>query len=382
MPRRPATARPTDEEIRAVIELLASAERPVILAGAGVLRARTSTELIRFAELLQVPIIAAWRRADVVSNDHPLYLGMAGLRCRRRRSGARLDAADALRRHRLAAQRADDVRLHDAARRACRWAHVDLVPGRLDRLDSADPRRVVADAKAFLKAANERLARPGRPRRGTRRDAPGRQPRGSRGLGGGLDRRRRAVGRAGRPSRAGSIATLRRVLPDDAHPDDRRRQLRELGRAAASGSGDRGPSSVRRRARWATACRRPSRPPSSIAIVRSSRSSATAASAMTMAELETAVRVGARVVVVVFDNERYGTIRMWQERRGTGIGVATELGPVDFAAIARACGARGVRVERDDDFEPALRAALVADRATVIQLALDRAWLSIDDRPA
>ena len=104
--------------------------------------------------------------------------------------------------------------------------------------------------------------------------------------------------------------------------------------------------------------------------------------AMSMAELETAVRVGARVVVVVFDNERYGTIRMWQERRGTGIGVATELGPVDFAAIARACGARGVRVERDAEFEPALRAALVADRATVIQVALDRAWLSIDSTPA
>ena len=103
---------------------------------------------------------------------------------------------------------------------------------------------------------------------------------------------------------------------------------------------------------------------------------------MTMAELETAVRVGARVVVVVFDNERYGTIRMWQERRGTGVGVATELGPVDFAAIARACGARGVRVERDADFEPALRAALVADRATVIQLALDKAWVSIDQTPA
>ena len=28
-------------------------------------------------------------------------------------------------------------------------------------------------------------------------------------------------------------------------------------------------------------------------------------------------------------------IRMWQDRRGTGLGVATELGPVDFTAIAR-----------------------------------------------
>ena len=72
---------------------------------------------------------------------------------------------------------------------------------------------------------------------------------------------------------------------------------------------------------------------------------------------------------------------MWQERRGTRRqGVATELGPVDFAAIARACGARGVRVERDAEFEPALRAALAADRPTVIQLALDQR-LGVD-RPA
>ena len=61
--------------------------------------------------------------------------------------------------------------------------------------------------------------------------------------------------------------------------------------------------------------------------------------------------------------------------------VPSVLGPVVVAAIARACGARGVRVERDADFEPALRAALVADRATVIQVALDRAWVSIDQTP-
>ncbi len=103
---------------------------------------------------------------------------------------------------------------------------------------------------------------------------------------------------------------------------------------------------------------------------------------MVMAELETAVREGARVVVVVFDNERYGTIRMWQERRGTGQGVATELGPVDFAAVARACGARGTRVEHDAEFEPALRAALAADRPTVIQVTLDRSWVSVDQLPA
>jgi acetolactate synthase-1/2/3 large subunit len=103
---------------------------------------------------------------------------------------------------------------------------------------------------------------------------------------------------------------------------------------------------------------------------------------MTLAELETAVRVGARVVVVVFDNERYGTIRMWQERRGSGVGIGTELGPVDFAAIGRACGARGVRVEKDSEFEGALRAALAADRASVIHLTVDRRWVSVDEPAA
>ena len=101
--------------------------------------------------------------------------------------------------------------------------------------------------------------------------------------------------------------------------------------------------------------------------------------AMTMAELETATREGIRIIVLVFDNERYGTIRMWQARRGSGEGVGTELGPVDFVAIARGLGARGIRVERDADLESALRQALVEDRSTVIQLVVDRAWVSVDE---
>jgi acetolactate synthase-1/2/3 large subunit len=100
--------------------------------------------------------------------------------------------------------------------------------------------------------------------------------------------------------------------------------------------------------------------------------------AMTLSELETAVREHARVIVLVFDNERYGTIRMWQDRRGAGQGVATELGAVDFAAAARAFGAHGAHVRTDAEFEPALRRALAADGPTVIHLALDRAWVSVD----
>jgi acetolactate synthase-1/2/3 large subunit len=103
--------------------------------------------------------------------------------------------------------------------------------------------------------------------------------------------------------------------------------------------------------------------------------------AMTMAELETAVREKAKVIAIVFDNERYGTIRMHQDRRGGGDAgaIATDLGSMDFAAIARACGARGIRVETDAAFEQALRQALANDRPTVIQLALDRGWVHPDE---
>jgi acetolactate synthase-1/2/3 large subunit len=373
---RPAPARATDEEIRSVIEFLASAVRPVILAGGGVLRARTSTELTRFAELLQVPIIAAWRRADVISNDHPLFLGMAGF-------GAaasvreRLDAADAL--VVLGSRLSEPTTYaYTVPRDGLPWVHVDLVPG--EATGSSRPTFSVAtDAKSFLKAANERLL-------------------GRAVLDAALVAARQANNRTDRaafeeasvvdaqpwdgpgvhPGR--TIATLRRVLPDDAILTtdagnfaswaSRGFRFRRPGTFLGPTSGAMGyglPAAI------AAALVHRDRPV--VALV------GDGGLAMTMAELETAVRVSARVIVVVLDNERYGTIRMWQERRGTGVGVASELGSVDFAAIARACGARGVRVERDSEFEPALRAALAADRATVIQVALDRAWVSIDQTP-
>ncbi|MEO7117638.1 MAG: thiamine pyrophosphate-dependent enzyme, partial [Candidatus Limnocylindrales bacterium] len=76
--------------------------------------------------------------------------------------------------------------------------------------------------------------------------------------------------------------------------------------------------------------------------------------------------------------KRYGTIRMHQDREGRQP-VATDLGPVDFAAIARGLGADGVTVERDDEVEAAIAGALESKRTTVIHLALDPRWVSVDE---
>jgi acetolactate synthase-1/2/3 large subunit len=290
----------------------------------------------------------------------------------------RLAAADALL---VLGSRLNEPTTYDYSmpRPGLRWAHVDLVPGKA--AGSTTPEILVAaDAKAFLKAANERLL--GRAvldaARVATRQANNRADRTAWEAASVVDAQP-WDGPGVHPGR--TISTLRQVLPDDAILTTdagnfagwagRGFRFRRPGTFLGPTSGAMGyglPAAI------AAALVHRDRPV--VALV------GDGGLAMTMAELETAVRVGARVVVVAFDNERYGTIRMWQERRGTGVGVASELGPVDFAAVARACGARGVRVDRDADFEPALRAALVADRATVIQVALDRAWLSVDQPPA
>jgi len=103
--------------------------------------------------------------------------------------------------------------------------------------------------------------------------------------------------------------------------------------------------------------------------------------AMSMMEIETAVREGAHPIIIVFDNQRYGTTALDQERRGRSARTS-ELGPMDIAAVARAQGALGFTVLDEDDFEPALREAIAARRVSVLHVALDRAWRSVDDRPA
>jgi acetolactate synthase I/II/III large subunit len=102
--------------------------------------------------------------------------------------------------------------------------------------------------------------------------------------------------------------------------------------------------------------------------------------AMTMSDLETAVREGARPIVLVFDNLRYGTIAMHQanDDRPTR---TSELGPIDFAMVARSMGALGITVGSDAAFEPALREAMESHRPSVLHLALDPAWVSVDETP-
>jgi acetolactate synthase-1/2/3 large subunit len=79
---------------------------------------------------------------------------------------------------------------------------------------------------------------------------------------------------------------------------------------------------------------------------------------MTGQELATAVQYRAGLVLIVFNNNMFGTIRMHQERAYPGRVSGTELHNPDFAALAVAYGGQGEVVEKTADFAPALARAV------------------------
>ncbi len=363
---------PDPNEVHKVLELIASAERPAILAGGGIFAAHARDALVSLSERLEVPVFAAWRRPTAFPNDHPHFLGTTGYGA----AGTvlpRLRDADALL---VIGTRLNEVSTFDYQLPAdsTRWAHVDLAP-----LTGGDGRRapdmaLEADAAAFLEAALAVESLPKAPRERITQLA--------------LDRA--AYLAASADDQAGEwrgpgvrpahvMDVLQRVLPANALLTSDAGNFGlwlargfKFGRDAAF----LGPTSGAMGYGL----------PSAIAASLIDRDRTVVALcgdgglAMTMNELETAVRVGARPIILVFDNRRYGTIAMYQQAEGREP-IASELGPIDFAAVARACGAQGGRVTRDAEFEPALRDALAAGRPALLQLELDPRWVSPDKPP-
>lgn len=88
-------------------------------------------------------------------------------------------------------------------------------------------------------------------------------------------------------------------------------------------------------------------------------------------ELATAVQHDAQLLVLVVDNQGYGTIRMHQERDYPGRVQATTLANPDFAALARAYGCWAETVERTADFGAALTRAIEQRGVRLLHLRTD-----------
>jgi acetolactate synthase-1/2/3 large subunit len=78
-PCAPAAPAPSAVELDACLRLLAGSQRPLVLAGYGVCRAKANRLFAEFVERSSLPFVTTWGAVDVLPSDHPLNLGRPGV---------------------------------------------------------------------------------------------------------------------------------------------------------------------------------------------------------------------------------------------------------------------------------------------------------------
>jgi tartronate-semialdehyde synthase len=128
--------------------MLNEAERPLIVAGGGVISADASDVLVELAEILDVPVIPTLMGWGAIPDDHPLMAGMAGVQTSHRYGNATLLASDFVLGigNRWANRHTGGL---DTYRRGRKFVHVDIEPTQIGRVFAPDY-SIVSDAKAAL----------------------------------------------------------------------------------------------------------------------------------------------------------------------------------------------------------------------------------------
>ncbi|WP_329092144.1 MULTISPECIES: glyoxylate carboligase [unclassified Streptosporangium] len=152
--------------IRAAIDLLMGAQRPLILAGGGVVIADADAELRALAEHLQIPVQVTLMGKGAFPEDHPLFAGMAGIQTQTRWGNAALLESDLVLAvgARFGDRHTGDL---DTYRRGRKFIHVDIEPTQIGKVFEPDL-GVVGHARPTLAAmageasSRTKARRPGR----------------------------------------------------------------------------------------------------------------------------------------------------------------------------------------------------------------------------
>ncbi|MGQ1798564.1 glyoxylate carboligase [Kocuria oceani] len=164
-PERPAATRAQAEK---ALDLMFAAQRPLIVAGGGIINADASQQLVELAELLDVPVIPTLMGWGAIPDDHPLMAGMVGLQTSHRYGNASFLESDFVLGigNRWANRHTGSLDVYTAGRT---FVHVDIEPTQIGRVFAPDL-GIVSDAGAaldvLLEAARERKDRGAVPDRG------------------------------------------------------------------------------------------------------------------------------------------------------------------------------------------------------------------------
>jgi acetolactate synthase-1/2/3 large subunit len=358
-----------------IVDALATARRPVLYAGGGVLSARATEELATLAETLELPVAHTLMGKGCLPDSHPLLLGQSGFwgtpianeKCRTAdlivAVGTRLAEANSS---------SWDTRFTFAIP-PTRLMHIDADLAEIGRNYQTEL-GVAADAKLALAALVDEAAGKRHADRGKLREEIAR------------GRKEFAANWADqwssdqfplRPERI--LSELRRTAPQDAFI------VTDVG-WNKNGVGQQFPINVP--GTFIT--------PSGLATMGFGGAAAlgvkTAAPdrkvialigdggfcAANPSVIATAMEAELNVIWVVMDNSAFGTIAgLEQMHYGTTFGCVFERDGkpyhVDYAAMARAFGANGVCITSADQLGPVLEDAIVADTPTLIQVPMENA---------
>jgi acetolactate synthase-1/2/3 large subunit len=358
--------RPESALVDEALVAIEAAERPVLLAGNGIHLSRAYEPLCRVVEALSLPVATSLSGKGSIPETHTLSIGTVG-RYSRNYANALVREADLVVAvgTRLGGLVTDSYRLFAPD---VKVVHVDMDPS-THQLNFATDVAIQADASAFLDDLVERLdgrtvTRPAwiERVRSDRADWAGKR-----------QEMARADGTTGEPMRPEAVVSV----VDELAPDDAL-FLADTGYAAAwagalielkrAGQGYlRADGSLG----WAVPASmgaqlaQPDRPVIAI--------TGDGGFGYHVGEIETALRLGLPVIIVVLDNQTLAfEVHVQEMLYKEVVGEVDDFVDVDYGAVARAFGANGVRVRTAAEFRDAFTDALRRDKITVIDAIIDR----------
>ncbi|MFF3686262.1 glyoxylate carboligase [Streptomyces sp. NPDC002187] len=160
----------TRAQIEKAISFLLESERPLIVAGGGIINADASDLLVEFAEITGTPVVPTLMGWGTIPDDHELNAGMVGLQTSHRYGNANfLDSDFVLGIGNRWANRHTGYKL-DVYTKGRTFVHVDIEPTQIGKIFAPDY-GIASDAKAalelFVEVAKELKAAGGLPDRAT-----------------------------------------------------------------------------------------------------------------------------------------------------------------------------------------------------------------------
>ncbi len=345
---------PPPEKIQQAATVISQARHPIIMAGNGVIRAGASKELVAFAEHLNIPVASTFMAKGVIPFSHPLSLGAVGLAATDYVSCG-FDRADV-----IICVGYDIVEYHPHLwhkQRDRKIVHVDREPAEVDAHYMLEV-GVIGNIAAGLRRIGELTESRAKNWAVSLRDT--------------------------------IVAETREHADSDAFPVKPQKIMLDLRKVLKPE--DIIISDVGAHKMWMARAYQAERPntciisngfasmgigvPGAIAakLAHPERTALTvtgdAGFMMNSQEIETALRLGLAIVILIWNDSQYGLIKWHQERR-FGRTSHIEFNNPDFVAYAESFGAKGYRVESAADLIPVLRQAIADDTVVVIDCPVD-----------